>query len=183
MATGKILTAALLATLSAPALASVVVIGSSDARRCYEAAESLMAPSTRDMADCNQAIAESGTSHDLVASYVNRGILKLRRGQIGPAIADFDAATALDPDEAEAYQNKGAALVRMNNHRDALPLFTMALERNPNRPALSYLGRGVASEALGDVQGAYRDYRRANEIEPESEDARMELARFQVAPR
>jgi tetratricopeptide (TPR) repeat protein len=70
----------------------------------------------------------------------------------------------------------------MNNAREALPLFTMALERNPNRPALAHLGRGIASEALGDVQSAYRDYRRAAELEPDSEDARLELARFQVVP-
>ena len=184
MATGKFIAAALLAATSFPASAGVLAIGSSNARLCYEAAESMITPTVRAMASCSGAITDAGVSrHDLVASYINRGILRLRRGQTEAAIADFDAATALDPREAEAYQNKGAALIRLDNARDALPLFTMALERDPSRPALAHLGRGIASEALGDVQSAYRDYRRAAELEPNSEDAQLELARFQVTPR
>lgn len=183
MVKGTILAAALLAVTTTPALAGVLAVGSSDARLCYEAAESLLAPTPRVMAHCNAAVHDAGISrHDLVASHVNRGILRLRRGQPEAAIADFDAAAALDPGEAEAYQNKGAALIRLNNAREALPLFTMALERSPNRPALAHLGRGIASEVLGDVRTAYREYRRAAELEPESEDARLSLARFQVVP-
>ena len=184
MATGKIIAAALLAATSFPAMAGVLALGSSNARLCYQAAESMLTPTVRAMSLCNAAIGDAGISRrDLAATYVNRGILRLRRGQIEAAIADFDAATALNPNEAEAYQNKGAALIRLNNAREALPLFTMALERDPHRPALAHLGRGIASETLGDVQSAYRDYRRAAELEPNSEDAQLELARFQVMPR
>jgi hypothetical protein len=59
----------------------------------------------------------------------------------------------------------------------------MALEHRLARPAAAHLGRGLASEALGDVSGAYRDIRRAAELEPDWEDARLQLARFQVVPR
>lgn len=184
MAMRKIIAAALLAATPLPAFAGVFAIGSSNARLCYEAAESLAVPSVQIIARCDAAVADATLSrHDLAASHVNRGILRLRRGQASAAIADFDSAAALDPGQAEAYQNKGAALIRLNHAREALPLFTMALERRPNRPALAHLGRGIASETLGDVQGAYRDYRRAAELEPDSEDARLELARFQVVPR
>lgn len=184
MATRKFLIAAVLAALPAPSLAGVYAVGSSNARLCYEAAETLLMPTVQTMRRCDSAVADATLSrHDLAASHVNRGILRLRRGQTDAAIADFDTAAALTPNEAEAYQNKGAALIRLNNPREALPLFTMALERRPNRPALAFLGRGIASEALGDVRAAYRDYRRAAELEPDSQDARMELTRFQVVPR
>lgn len=183
MAKGMILAAALLAATSTPAFAGVQAVGSSNARLCYEAAESRLAPTLRAMAHCNEAVREAGLSRDdIAASHVNRGILRLRRGQVQAAIADFDAAAAMDPGEAEAYQNKGAALIQLNNAREALPLFTMALERNPNRPALAHLGRGVASEVLGDMRTAYREYRRAAELEPNSADAQLSLARFQVVP-
>ena len=46
------------------------------------------------------------------------------------AIADFDRAIALDPNQPEAYLNKGAALIRLNNPTEALRLFTVALEHN-----------------------------------------------------
>lgn len=184
MATRKYILAALLAAIPMPAYAGVLAIGSSNARLCYEAAESLALPTLQTIARCDLAVTDAGLSrHDQAASRVNRGILRLRRGQTDAAIADFDAAAALDPGQAEAYQNKGAALMRLNNPREALPLFTLALQRRPSRPALAHLGRGIASETLGDVQSAYRDYRRAAELEPQSRDARMELARFQVVPR
>lgn len=184
MAMPKFVAAALLAAITAPASAGVIALGSSSAALCYEAAESLAPATLQAMARCNEAVMEAGLSrHDLAASHVNRGILRLRRGQTDAAIADFDAAARLDPGQSQAYQNKAAVLIQQNNAREALPLFTMALERRPSRPALAHLGRGIASETLGDIRSAYRDYRRAAELEPESEDARMQLARFQVVPR
>ena len=58
----------------------------------------------------------------------NRGILRLRRNQVDEAIADFDQAIAIDPDQPEAYVNKGAALIRRENPQEALQLFTAAIE-------------------------------------------------------
>jgi len=184
MATGKVLIAAALAASSNPALAGIVTVGSSSARLCYETAESMVYPSPRAMARCDEALDEPGISRrDVVATYVNRGILKLRRGRIEAAIADFDTALELDPRQPEAYLNKGAALVRQGHEREALPLFTVALEHRTNRPALAHFGRAIALEELGDVAAAYRDYRRAAELEPDWQEARLELARFRVEPR
>ncbi len=184
MTTGKILIAAVLATSSIPAIAAVAIIGSSSARLCYEAAELLQLPTQQDMVRCNEAVDEAGLSHhDMVASYVNRGILKLRRGQVEESIADFDTALGMDPRQPEAYLNKGAALIRQDNARDALPLFTVALERHTNRPAMAHFGRAIANETLGNVAAAYHDYRRATELEPDWAEPRTELARFRVMPR
>ena len=81
-------------------------------------------------------------------------------------IADFDRAIALDPNQPEAYLNKGAALIRRKNAAEAVQLFTVALEHNTTRPAVAHYGRAVANEALGNVAAAYRDYRRASELAP-----------------
>ncbi len=184
MATRKILIAAALAATSFPAIGAVVVVGSSAARQCYESAASPVDPSARSIDRCNEAIATASIPYDdVVATYVNRGILKLRSGQVVQAIADFDVAMEMDPNQPEAYLNKGAALIRQNNPRDALPLFTVALERNTNRPAIAHFGRAIANEDLGNIPAAYHDYRRAAELEPGWADAQTELARFQVVPR
>ena len=90
------------------------------------------------------------------------------------------AAIALDPEQPEAYLNKGAALIRRQNPQEALQLFTVALERNTSRPAIAHYGRAVANEALGNVAAAYRDYRRASELAPDWAEPRTELARFRV---
>ena len=62
-------------------------------------------------------------------------------------------------------------------------MFTVALERNTARPAMAHFGRAMANEDLGNIPEAYRDYRRAAELEPGWTDVQTELARFQVVPR
>jgi tetratricopeptide (TPR) repeat protein len=180
MATGKYVFAALLAAVSVPALGAVTVIGSSSARMCYEAAEAPVLPAARDLRYCDQAFSEAMSQHDTVATYVNRGILRLRRNQVDIAIADFDQAIHLDPEQPEAYLNKGAALIRLNDPTEALRLFTVALEYHTRRPEIAHFGRAIANESLGNVREAYNDYRRASELDPDWADPQTELRRFRV---
>ena len=181
MAKGKYLLAATLAAISVPGLASVVVIGNSSARQCFEAADSPLRPAARDMAYCDQALNEEALSrHDTVATHVNRGILRLRRGNVDEAIADFDTAIEMDPNQPESYLNKGAALIRLNNAAEALQLFTVALVRNTRRPAIAHFGRAIAHEELGDVRSAYQEYQLASELDPDWDDPRIELRRFRI---
>jgi tetratricopeptide (TPR) repeat protein len=180
----KMLAACILAVSAAPAGASVMVLGSSDARLCYESADSPMLPQLRDIRRCDNALsAELLSNYEVVATHVNRGILRLRRNQVDDAIADFDQAIELDPNQPEAYLNKGAALIRRENPQDALQLFTVALERNTSRPAVAHYGRAVAYEALGNVPAAYRDYQAAVALAPNWTAARDDLARFRVTSR
>lgn len=181
MHTRKLLIAILLCAAATPAAASVLVIGNSSARACYEAADSAVVPDVADLRSCDNALRnEALDAHDVVATHVNRGILRLRRNQVDLAMADFDSAIRLDPNEPEAYLNKGAVYMRMENAGAALPLFSAALERNTSRPELAHFGRGIANETLGNVRAAYDDYRRASELSPEWQEPRVELRRFRV---
>ncbi|HYC55639.1 MAG TPA: tetratricopeptide repeat protein [Candidatus Binatia bacterium] len=181
MARSKYLLAALLAAVSVPAIGAVTVVGASSARMCFEAADSPALPTIRDLRQCDTAFQEEALSQrDTVATHVNRGILRLRRGDVDAAIADFDTAIRLDPQQPEAYLNKGAALIRLNNPAEALGLFTVALEHNTERPEIAHFGRAIANETLGNVREAYYDYRRASELDPDWQDPRTELARFRV---
>jgi tetratricopeptide (TPR) repeat protein len=184
MVTNRCLIAALLVATSIPAGASVVVVGSNSARMCYLAADAASPPLRGDFQHCAVALDEEGlTRRDRAATYVNRGILRLRREMTVEAIADFDSALAIDPNQPEASLNKGAALLRQNRAEAALPLFTAALEHRTYRPALAYLGRGMANERLGDARAAYSDYRMASQIEPHWSAPRTELQRFRVVSR
>ena len=181
MAKFQYLAAAALAAFSVPALGSVVVVGNSSARQCFEAADSPLPPTVADVRTCDTAFTQEALSQrDIVATHVNRGILRLRRGAVDEAIADFDAAIRLDPRQPEAYLNKGAALIRSENPAEALGLFTVALERNTARPEIAHFGRAIANEELGNVRAAYNDYRRASELDPDWDEPRTELARFRV---
>jgi tetratricopeptide (TPR) repeat protein len=181
MISRTLMLAAAAAAFAAPAAAGVLVIGNSDARLCYEAADSQLVAQLRDIRRCDEALLRENLSrYERVATHVNRGILRLRRGQIDEAIADFDQAIALDPEQPEAYLNKGSALIRRHNPQEALTLFTVALDRGTSRPAIAHYGRAVANEALGNLAAAYRDYRRASELDPDWAEPRNELARFRV---
>ena len=181
----KFLIAAAAATAAIPAAAAVTVIGSSAARSCYEAAESQTKPGRAAMEACDTALRhEPLTAYEIVATHVNRGILRLRTGEIEGAIADFDTAAARDPDEPEAYVNKGVALMQAPGRAEAaVSLFSMAIEKKTRRPAIAFLGRGMAHEELGDVRSAYHDYRKASAADPEWDQPRLELARFRVTRR
>ena len=173
-----------LALTAVPAPAGVTVLGSTAARACYEAAES-GSPGGEGLDRCDEALLrESLTDHDTTATYVNRGILKLRLGRLDEAITDFDRAIARDPGEADAYVNKGMAILKRDRAwREALALFDEGLRKRTRRPAIAYFGRAVANELGGNVKQAYFDYRQASQLEPKWRDPRTELARFTVRER
>lgn len=171
--------AALLATT--PALGAVSAIGNTAARSCYLAAETGGSPTTDVLRFCDDALVQSLSHDETVATLVNRGILKSKLGNFDGAISDYDAALSHDPDQAEAYLNKGFALLDLAETGDqAKPLFDTALAKKTRRPELAYYGRGVAHEMSGQVQAAYRDYRQASRMDPKWRQPKLELARFRV---
>lgn len=178
----KFLFAAAALLAATPAVAAISVVGNSAARSCYLAAESRGAPTLEVLRFCNDALdREALTEGELVATFVNRGILKARLGNLDEAISDYDAALSRDPDEPEAYLNKGFALLHLSEAGErAKPLFDTALAKKTRRPELAYYGRGIAHEMSGEVKAAYHDYRQASRIDPKWRQPKLELARFRV---
>ncbi len=181
MALSKIFFPAALLLSSVPLAAGVMVIGTTSARSCYEAAEGPTSPTFNQLAQCDRALGQEAlTEHEVVATHVNRGILHVRRGNVDMGIRDFDRAIALDPNEPEAYLNKAAAFIRVGQARAALSLIDSALAKKTKKPALAYFARGVAHEDMGQVQYAYLDYRRAADADPKWAVPRNELLRFKA---
>jgi tetratricopeptide (TPR) repeat protein len=178
---GKFLIPAAAMLAATPAFGAVQVIGSSSARMCYEAADTQTKPTADALQRCDLALSEEAlTPHDEVATFVNRGILKLRLGRLDEASSDFESAIRRDPSEPEAYLNKGMAALRQDDGAQAVSLFDAALAKKTRRPALAYYGRGVAQEMAGRLREAYLDYRQASLLEPRWRDPKIELARFTV---
>lgn len=184
MAFPKLLVSAVCLALAGPASGAVTVFGTSSARLCYEAAE-FGTGNAAGLELCDRALSEDSLIRkERVATFVNRGILKLRGGRVDASIADFEEAMTLDPSEPEAHLNKGMALLRLGGRSDeATALFDAALTHKTRRPALAHYGRAIAHEAAGRVSAAWRDYRQASLLEPEWADPKTELARFTVTRR
>lgn len=167
--------------LGSGAAASIRVLGNSIGHSCYVSAKS-QDGSQAALADCSRAL-DSGrmSMEDMVATYVNRGIVRIYADQFPSAISDFDRAIELNPDQPESYLNKASAILRMSgDSAAAIALYGESLARNTKRPELAYYGRAVAHETSGNITAAYRDYRKAQELAPRWEEPRRELSRFQV---
>jgi tetratricopeptide (TPR) repeat protein len=177
-------TAALLAAgLAAPATAGVLTVGGGFARSCYDAAEARDA-SAQSIQNCNYALdAQALTADDIVATHVNRGILKMLRGDAAAAAQDYDAALQLDPKQPEAWLNKAVMVLNGGDSRDASRLAQRALDLQTKKPALAMYIQAVADEESGNVNAAYAGYRRAAELEPAWKLPKEELKRYKITHR
>lgn len=176
-------TAAAIAAFSIPAHAGVMVVGGSLAKSCFEAADNRNA-AWGALTICDDALMTGLTDGDRVATHVNRGIIRLRVNMVEAAIEDMDAAIARDPNEPEAYFNKGVALSRNDsNLGEAERMFSLALDKKTRKPAEAYYARAFVNEMQGDVRAAYRDYREASRLAPKWAEPVKDLKRFQVRSR
>jgi tetratricopeptide (TPR) repeat protein len=177
--------AALFASTSA--FAAVSVAGRSESEDCFRAAAAQSRGAMSEialgkaLAHCNAALAGDMSQNDRAGTLVNRGMLQAAAGNQDAAIADYSAALARNPDMAEGYMNRGAALLRASRYQEARADFDRALELGTANAHIAYFNRGEAEEASGNLVAAYHDYRRAQEMAPNFKAASLELARFHVS--
>ena len=164
----------------APTGSAVISVGGTSASTCYHAALARDA-SPDALRECNLALSKDMLPFDeLVASYVNRGVLRLVQADYRHAEADFNQAMVLQPTQAEAWLNKGIARYQQGDTKAAINNFDRAIELHTRFPALAYFGRALANEDSGNIKGAYADLQRASQLSPQWDAPRQELTRFQV---
>ncbi|HEX4711923.1 tetratricopeptide repeat protein [Phenylobacterium sp.] len=165
------------------ARASVTVIGGGLAEACSKAALGGQSE-YRYEAACTQSIEQEQLSNrDRAGTFVNRGILKLRRLDYAAATKDFDKAVRVKPDLGEAYVNRGAASIGQHRYADGLSDLNKGLQLGIEEPAKAYYNRAIAYEGLDDIKSAYFDYQKAVELSPDWPAPKAELARFHVQPK
>lgn len=165
------------------ALGAITVIGGGLAQACSEAAMG-GEDDVKFQEVCTLALeTEFLKPRDRAGTYVNRGVLKLRRALYSDATRDFDQAVRLQPDMGEAYVNRGAASIGRKRYAESLPDINRGLELGVNEPAKAYYNRALAYEGLEDAKSAYFDYQKAVEIAPDWTAPREQLTRFTVSRR
>jgi tetratricopeptide (TPR) repeat protein len=75
------------------------------------------------------------------------------------AITDFNKAIELDPNDDDAYYNRGRSKHSLKDHSGAIEDYTKAIELSPS--SHSYNNRGDAKEELGNLDGACSDWKKA----------------------
>ncbi len=108
-----------------------------------------------------------------VARY-NLGNALLQEGKIDEAIAQYQMALKMDPNDAETWNNFGNALFRKGNVDEAVSHYQMALQIRPGHAKACYnLGNVLLQK--GKVEDAIAYYQMALQIKPDYANAHINL--------
>jgi tetratricopeptide (TPR) repeat protein len=164
--------------------ASAAGVSRDDARECYLATLKYASRETDQagLRACGAALEATDDSDARAGLLANRAYIRLRMTDYPGTVADAEASLSLAPDLAAANLNRGAGLIGMGRYQDALPSLEKAVTlSSAGKLELAYYNRGIAREHLGDISGAYSDYKKAVELDPKFAPAQEQLARFTIS--
>jgi len=133
-----------------------------DVEQCAKGGE----PTDARIAACTRAIASGKlSSKNLGVTYNIRGKVWGITGQYDKAIADFDEAIRLNPQDAPTYGNRGHAWYRKGDYDRAIADYGEAIRLNP-LGADYYLVRGYTQFSLGRFAASLPDLTESLRLKP-----------------
>ena len=116
----------------------------------------------KSLADGNRSISAE--------TYFTWGNTKYDLGDYKGAIADFDSAIRLNPDDAAAYLNRGSAKGQLGQRFAAIADYDSTIRLNPDY-ANAYYNRGLAKYNLGQHFAAIADFDSTIRLNPDYANA------------
>ena len=110
-----------------------------------------------------------------------QGLAYKHGGQLKLALAEYDAALALDPNNAEALDNRGVIWNAQGKYDRALADYNRALKLSPS-DASAYYNRGNTYANMGLTEKAIADFRLALHLDSSLQMAREALKVFGAKP-
>jgi len=98
--------------------------------------------------------------------YTKRGLVSLSKGDYDRAIADYDKAIELNPQDAAAYGVRALVYIIKGDHDHAITDYDKAIKLNPT-DAAAYRKRGLAYGFKGDYDRVIADCDKAIELNPQ----------------
>lgn len=173
--------AAVLVALAPTAAAQVTVIGGGLAKDCYLAAKYGLMSEAAAEALCTKALEHEALNvSNRAATFTNRGVLRMRQGKLDTALSDYSASKRISPDSGPTWLNEGAAFILKQDYNSALVSLDRAIELDSIDLYAAYYNRALARERTGDVEGAYYDFVKSKELNPDYAPTDEQLARFTV---
>jgi tetratricopeptide (TPR) repeat protein len=117
---------------------------------------------------CSEIIGGSSYSaNEKAAAYRNRGNARADAGANVEALADFNQAVNLRPDEAASYAGRARVRLALRDVNGAIADYNETLRITPGTVS-SYIGRGHAYFVKGDAPAAIADFTEAIRLNPKS---------------
>jgi tetratricopeptide (TPR) repeat protein len=113
----------------------------------------------------------------LVDALYHRGILYYQDASFAEAIADFDRAIELAPEDSELYLQRGDTYAEMGKTDLAIADFSKAIAMPPDNPEAYYL-RARAYEDKGENALALADFEKVLELDKERGEVPVEVKEF-----
>ena len=157
-----------------------VIGGGSIAEECFRA--SAMAARTgiadgRDLISCDKALQHGSLDRtDLIATYVNRGVINVALQNYRDAAKDYNRALRLNPDTAEAYLNRGNLWYIANRDDEAISDYDKSLALDFSKAHVALLNKGIVYESQGNFEQAKINYLAALEKVEDWPSALQKLA-------
>lgn len=156
---------ALIAVLCASAGLTVAVFGSNAGSAAPSPnnteTEACFGPDKGDrIAACTRLLEKPLAESERSLAYAMRALAHSLRGDYAQALPDYDRALEIVPDFAIALNNRAWALFKSGQPKRGLPDVERALELSPTSPH-AFDTRAHIRQAMGNVEGAFEDYRRA----------------------
>ncbi|WP_425408651.1 tetratricopeptide repeat protein [Hyphococcus sp.] len=161
------------AAFPAAAQMSVTTIGATDAGACYQNAAT---EASNDTAPCDRALNDQSiTRLDRKKTFVNRGVIHNRNGDLMAARNDFDEALAIDDMLPEAYLNRGNSYFLAARYFEALADYERALSAGVSKPWVAWYNIGLVYDSQKNTDKARGAYEKALEENPDFTLAEQKL--------
>ena len=108
--------------------------------------------------------------HESAYTAFYRGLTYQNTGKYDKAIEQYDKSIELNPNYANAYNNRGTAKNSLGQHVEAIADYDEVIRLNPDH-ALAYTNRGVAKDSLREHKDAITDYNQAIRLKPDYAEA------------
>jgi hypothetical protein len=95
-----------------------------------------------------------------VYDHVMRGLAYTKKSMYEQALADFDAALMMKPDDTDAHFRRGGARAVLKNYQGAIDDLTVVIDAGTTNAA-AYSVRGFAYDALGQYNNGNADQEKA----------------------
>jgi tetratricopeptide (TPR) repeat protein len=120
------------------------------------------------IAKLTKKIAALPDGADKLGAYFERGVAYKEVGDLRRALADLARVAAAVPSLADVHGHCGECFLRLDDHARAIDSLDRAIALLPAGVplAISYINRGKASAAVGEIEAALADFARAEEIAP-----------------